>query len=229
MLYPRVKKEAIDGEKRWLTAPSWIRWRSGPWASSRTMDVHFNVVPYLPNRIDGDRPDRGKAQDSAGPQIETRAVPPAFDDTVDHVALRQPHSLMSALVVHGAHLAAGAYEADGDPLDDHPEGRVLRKVAGRAGTRPGQRRWRMSLAEFAEWCRRGEVELRLKAVRRPRHLRLGVRTHEVEQLRSLRVGDLRSPISRRPSGNLAAVADDRNRCHQCNCAPQSWWEGRIFS
>jgi hypothetical protein len=69
---------------------------------------------------------------------------------------------MSALVVHGAHLAAGAHEADGDPLDDHPKGRVLRKVAGRAGTRPGQRRCRMSLVEFAEQCRRDKSELGLK-------------------------------------------------------------------
>jgi hypothetical protein len=52
------------------------------------MDVHFNVVSYLPNRIDGDRSDSGKAQHGARPEIETRAVPPAFDDTVDHVALR---------------------------------------------------------------------------------------------------------------------------------------------
>jgi hypothetical protein len=81
-------------------------------------------------------------------------VPPAFDDTVDHVALRQPHSLMSAFIVYGAHLTAGAHEADGDPLDDHTEGRVLGKVASRAGTLPGQRRCRISLAELAELAER---------------------------------------------------------------------------
>jgi hypothetical protein len=114
------------------------------------MDVHFNVVSYLPNRIDGDRSDSGKAQHGARPEIETRAVPPAFDDTIDHVALRQPHSLMSAFIVHRAHLTAGAHEANGDPRDDHTEGRVLGKVASRAGTRPGQRRCRISLAELGE-------------------------------------------------------------------------------
>jgi hypothetical protein len=35
------------------------------------MDVHFNVVSDLPNRIDGDRPDGGKAQHGARPKIET--------------------------------------------------------------------------------------------------------------------------------------------------------------
>jgi hypothetical protein len=34
------------------------------------MDVHFNVVPYLPNRKDSNRPDGGKAQHRARPQIE---------------------------------------------------------------------------------------------------------------------------------------------------------------
>lgn len=40
-------------------------------ASSRITEIHFHVVRYLPNRIDGNRPDGGKAQHGARPQIET--------------------------------------------------------------------------------------------------------------------------------------------------------------
>ena len=130
-------------------------------ASSRITDVHFHVVRYLPNRIDGNRADSGQVQHRARPQIETRAVSPAFDDTVDHVALGQRHSLMSAFIVHSEHLTAGAHEANGDPLDDYTEGRVLGKVASQESTRPSQRSCRMTLAKLAEWWRHDEVEVSL--------------------------------------------------------------------
>jgi hypothetical protein len=39
-------------------------------ASSRATDVHFHVVRYLTNRIDGNRTDGGQVQHCARPQIE---------------------------------------------------------------------------------------------------------------------------------------------------------------
>ena len=116
-------------------------------------------------------------------------MPPAFDDTVDHVALGQPHSLVSAFIVHSEHLTTGAHEADGDPLDDYTEGRVLDKVGSQASKRPVHGSCRISLAELAKRRLRDEVDVGLKQSE-TRRLRFQARTHDVEQLRGLRVDGL---------------------------------------
>jgi hypothetical protein len=97
-------------------------------ASSRIMDVHLHIVRFLPNQINGNGTDRGQVQHRTGPQIEARAVPPAFDDTIGHVALGQPHRLVRAFITHREHLTTGAHKADGDPINDYTEGGILDKV-----------------------------------------------------------------------------------------------------
>ena len=111
-------------------------------ASSRIMDVHLHIVRYLPNQIDDNRTDRGQVQHRTGPQIEARAVPPAFDNAIGRLPLGQPHSLVRAFIMYREHFTTGAYKADGDPINDYTEGCVVDKVGSRAGTRPDHGRCR---------------------------------------------------------------------------------------
>jgi hypothetical protein len=103
------------------------------------MVVHLHVASHLTRWIDGNRTDGGQVQHRTGPKIETRAVPPAFDDPVVHVAFGQSHRFMGALVVHREHFPAGAHHADGDLINDDTQRYIVEEIAARAVALPTHR------------------------------------------------------------------------------------------
>src|SRR5579859_924589 len=64
-------------------------------------DGDEHIVPFDLYGVHGDGPGRGEARGLAGAQVEARAVEPALDHAVLHLALGQRHVGVRADVVDG--------------------------------------------------------------------------------------------------------------------------------
>src|SRR6476620_6888537 len=78
-----------------------------------------HVVPFDLYGVYGDGARRGKGVRLAGAEVEARAVQPALDVAVVHLALRQRDVRVRADVVDREHLALGPHEGDGRAVEFH--------------------------------------------------------------------------------------------------------------